>query len=197
MQLFDTLKSLLESDRSIRRFDHFRPVTHSTLRSLVDLTRYCASGRNLQPLRYRMVTDAAECEALFQALAWAGYYKDWDGPSPDQRPTAYLIQCLDTQLTADCLCDDGLQLQAITLGAAALGIGACIIKSFNLRVVTETFRLPSHLTPLYVVALGYPAETARIVLLPADGDIRYFRSPESEQCVPKRPLDSLIISPEQ
>lgn len=197
MQLFDTLKSLLESDRSIRRFDHSRPVTHSTLRSLVDLTRYCASGRNLQPLRYRMVTDATECEALFQALAWAGYYKDWDGPSPDQRPTAYLIQCLDTQLTADCLCDDGLQLQAITLGAAALGIGACIIKSFNLRVVTETFRLPSHLTPLYVVALGYPAETARIVPLPADGDIRYFRSPESEQCVPKRQLDSLIISPEQ
>jgi len=110
MQLFDTLRSLLESDRSIRRFDRSRPVTDTTLRSLVDLTRYCASGRNLQPLRYRLVTDEAECATLFQALAWAGYYKDWDGPSPDQRPTAYLIQCLDTELTSDCLCDDGLQV---------------------------------------------------------------------------------------
>lgn len=84
-------------------------------------------------------------------------------------------------------------MQAITLGAAALGIGACIIKSFNREALTEALHLPDYLTPLYVLALGYPAETARIVPLPADGDIRYYRSPESEQCVPKRPLDELII----
>lgn len=192
---FGTLMSLLEADRSIRRFDHLRPIGDSTLRRLVDLTRYCASGRNLQPLRYRLVSDPTECDALFPALAWAGYYKDWAGPAPSEQPVAYLVQCLDTDLTVNCLCDDGLQLQAITLGAAALGIGGCIIKSFNRKVLTEVLNLPGHLDPLYVLALGYPAETARIVPLGPDGDIRYYRSPASEQCVPKRPLDQLIITP--
>lgn len=193
MERFDSLKSLLEADRSIRRYDHSRPIDATTLRQLVDLTRYCASGRNLQPLRYRLVCDEAECEAVYPTLAWAGYYKDWDGPSPSERPVAYLVQCLDTRLTANCLCDDGLHLQAITLGATALGIGACIIKSFDRQALTEALGLPEYLTPLYVLALGYPTEKARIVALPTDGDIRYYRSPDSEQCVPKRPLDELII----
>ena len=193
METFSILKSLLEADRSIRRFDHSRPIGDDTLRQLVDLTRYCASGRNLQPLRYRLVTTQAECEALYPLLAWAGYYKDWDGPEPSERPVAYLVQCLDTQLTTNCLCDDGIQLQAITLGAAALGIGGCIIKSFRKKELTERLGLPSNLDPLYVLALGYPAETARIDPLPADGDIRYYRSPASEQCVPKRPLPTLLI----
>lgn len=193
METFSILKSLLEADRSIRRFDHSRPIGDDTLRKLVDLTRYCASGRNLQPLRYRIVSTEAECEALYPLLAWAGYYKDWDGPTPDERPTAYLVQCLDTQLTNNCLCDDGLQLQAITLGATALGIGGCIIKSFRKNELTERLRLPSNLDPLYVLALGYPSETARIVPLPADGDIRYFRDSSDIQSVPKRPLPDLLI----
>lgn len=193
METFSILKSLLEADRSIRRFDNSRPVSRDSLLSLVDLTRYCASGRNLQPLRYRLVTDTAECQVLFPALAWAGYYQDWDGPAPAERPTAYLVQCLDTRLTTNCLCDDGIQLQAITLGAAALGIGGCIIKSFNRRILTEALGLPDHMTPLYVLALGYPSETARIVPLPADGDIRYYRDSSDIQSVPKRPLPDLLI----
>lgn len=193
METFSILKSLLEADRSIRRFDHSRPIGDDTLRKLVDLTRYCASGRNLQPLRYRIVSTEAECEAIYPLLAWAGYYKDWDGPAPAERPTAYLVQCLDTQLTNNCLCDDGLQLQAITLGATALGIGGCIIKSFRKKELTERLHLPSNLEPLYVLALGYPSETARIVPLPADGDIRYFRDSSDIQSVPKRPLPDLLI----
>lgn len=193
METFSILKSLLEADRSIRRFDHSRPIGDDTLRKLVDLTRYCASGRNLQPLRYRIVSTEAECEALYPLLAWAGYYKDWDGPTPAERPTAYLVQCLDTQLTNNCLCDDGLQLQAITLGATALGIGGCIIKSFRKNELTERLSLPSNLEPLYVLALGYPSETARIVPLPADGDIRYYRDSSDIQSVPKRPLPDLLI----
>lgn len=193
METFSILKSLLEADRSIRRFDHSRPIGDDTLRKLVDLTRYCASGRNLQPLRYRIVSTEAECVALYPLLAWAGYYKDWDGPTPAERPTAYLVQCLDTQLTNNCLCDDGLQLQAITLGATALGIGGCIIKSFRKKELTERLRLPSNLEPLYVLALGYPSETARIVPLPADGDIRYYRDSSDIQSVPKRPLPDLLI----
>ncbi len=193
MEKFDTFRQLLMADRTVRRFDSSLPVSHQDLEQLVELTRYCASGRNLQPLRYRLVTAPRECEELFPALAWAGYYKDWDGPAEGERPVAYLVQCLDTELTTNCMCDDGLQLQAITLGATAMGIAGCIIKSFNRKILTEVLRLPDNLSPLYVLALGYPAERVKIVDIEARGDYKYFRDETDAQCVPKRPLSELIV----
>ena len=121
------------------------------------------------------------------------YYSDWDGPEAGQRPAAYLIQCLDTSLTPSCLCDDGLQLEALSLGAVTLGLRCCIIKAFNAQTVAEVLRLPADMKPLYILALGYGAEKTIIVPLGEDGDIRYFRTPDGTHCVPKRDLDSLII----
>lgn len=193
MTQFETFRDLLKRDRTVRRFDQSRPMSRDQLLQLVDLTRYCASGRNLQPLRYRIVSGEAECAALFPALAWAGYYKDWAGPADGERPTAYLVQCLDTDLTSNPLCDDGLQLQAITLGACVMGLGCCIIKSFNRKLITDTLSLPANLAPLYILALGYPAESVKIVDMKEDGDIRYFRDDHDCQCVPKRSLKDLII----
>lgn len=189
----EDVRRLLEEDRSIRRFDASRPVGVELLRRLVDLTRYCASGRNAQPLRYILVTSPTACDAIFPTLAWAGYYKDWDGPAKEERPTAYLVQCLDTTLGQNCLCDDGLQLQAITLGATAAGVAGCIIKAFNGPRLVEVLDLPSRYQPRYVVALGYRAEEARLVEMPADGDFKYFRDEADCQCVPKRSLSQLII----
>lgn len=193
MDKFEILRQLLEADRSVRRFDASRRIDSQTLCELVALTRLCASGRNAQPLRYRLVTDENECRKLFPALAWAGYYKDWDGPDETQRPTAYLIQCLDTELGKDCLCDDGLQLQAITLGATAKGLSGCIIKAFNKTAVTEVLHISPRYLPRYVLALGYAAEKVRLVEMGSDGDFRYYRDSESTQCVPKRALNDIII----
>lgn len=192
---FRLVRALLEADRSTRRFRQERRIGADTLTSLVELTRYCASGRNAQPLRYLAVESDAACADVFPHLAWAGYFKDWDGPAEGERPAGYLLQCLDTRLGADCLCDDGLQLQAITLGARALGIASCIIKAFDARALTAAMQLPPHLKLRYVLALGYPAETVRIE--DTDGspevDIRYYRTPDGVHHVPKRPISELII----
>ena len=179
--IFTQIEALLKADRSVRRFDESRAVDPHKLRALVGLTRYCASGRNLQPLRYRIVSGREECAALFPALSWAGYYTDWAGPAEGERPAAYIVQCLDTRLTANPMCDEGLNLQAITLGATALGLGGCIIKAFRRETVEK--------------ALGLPAEKVRIVDLGSDGDYRYYRDGDDTQCVPKRSLDELLVKP--
>ena len=191
----DTIKKLLIANRSVRRFDASRPVSFETLENLVDLCRYCASGRNIQPLKYRIVHTPEECDLVFPHLKWAGYYTDWDGPSKEERPVAYLIQYLDTEISADCLCDDGLQLEAITLGATEKGIGACIIKAFNPTAVSEALDIPGHLKPRYVLALGYPVEKIQLVDMDESTpeSYKYYRLPDSTHCVPKRPLSSLII----
>lgn len=191
----EQLRDLLICSRSVRRFKEDRTITAEDLRSLVELARFCPSGRNAQPLRYRLVTEAEEREAIFPALAWAGYFKDWAGPQEGERPAAYLVQCLDTRLGNDCLCDDGLQLEAITLGAATRGLGCCIIKAFNASDVAQALGIDPRFKPRYVLALGVPAE--RVVLEDMtgndDADFKYFRTPDGIHHVPKRPLEELII----
>lgn len=195
MNDFEIVKKLLIEDRSVRRFDASKEIGEETLMKLVELTRYCASGRNLQPLKYRIVNGKEECEAVFPALKWAGYLSEWDGPIDSERPVAYLVQCLDTRLTENLLCDDGLQLQAITLGARALGIGGCIIKSFNVEVIKRSLILEDYFKPLYVLALGYPVENVVIEDMSGelDADVKYYRTPDKIHHVPKRPLSELII----
>lgn len=194
MITFEEIRSLLERDRSVRRFDQNSPVSREDLKNLVSLTRLCASGRNLQPLRYRIVDSREECDRLFPLLNWAGYLTEWDGPEEGERPAAYLVQCLDTELSKNLLCDDGLQLQAITLGATALGLGGCIIKSFNIPETARVLGLPTRLQPRYVLALGYPREEVRLETTDgsADADIRYWRDSEGVHHVPKRPLSEIL-----
>lgn len=195
MVTFEQLRQLIISDRSYRRFDASKPIDTDTLKRLVELTRYCASARNAQPLRYRIVNSPAECARLFPALKWAGYYKDWDGPTESERPTAYLVQCLDTEISTDPLCDDGLHLQAITLGAASMGIHGCIIKAFNPLTVSQALHLSPAMKVMYVLALGYPAE--EVILEDIDSNrenpFHYYRDEQSRHHVPKRSLEELII----
>lgn len=183
----------MKADRSIRRFDASVPVNRDELTEIVGLVRYCASGRNLQPLRYRIVTERDETEAVFPLLKWAGYLADWDGPTEAERPAAYVIQCLDTSLTSDPMADPGLQMQAITLGATACGLGCCIIKAFNAQRLAETLSLPEDMKPLHVIAVGHPVEQVVIEPMEADGNIRYWRTPDGVHHVPKRSLGDILI----
>lgn len=192
---FNLLRSLLISDRSVRRFRQSHRIGRPNLERLVELTRYCASGRNLQPLKYLIVDAEEDCARLFPLLKWAGYLSDWDGPEEGERPSAYIVQCLDTRLTRNCLCDEGLQLQALTLGATALGLGACIIKSFDATKLRLLFNIPDYLEISYVVALGEPVEKVVIEdMTGTDPDaVKYYRTSDGVHHVPKRPLDSLLI----
>lgn len=185
------------ADRTVRRFDNSKKIDSSTLSRLVELIRYCASGRNAQPLRYWIANTDDDCDKIYPLLKWAGYYTDWDGPAPEERPSAYLIQCLDTTYGQNCLCDDGLQLQTITLGATALHLGCCIIKSFNAPQLSLNLSIPERYVSRYVVALGYPVENVKIEDMPDsdEADFKYFRSEDGTHHVPKRPLSSLIINP--
>ena len=69
------LKELLLKNRSYRRFVQNVRITREELAELVGLTRYCASGRNAQALKYKVVADADLCDKVFPNLAWAGYLK--------------------------------------------------------------------------------------------------------------------------
>lgn len=192
---FENFRQLLMSSRTVRRFNEEKTIDTATLRSLVELTRYCPSGRNAQPLKYLIINTDTDRSKIFPLLKWAGYFSDWDGPEPGERPAAYLVQCLDTRYGKDCLCDDGLQLEAITLGMKTLGLAGCIIKAFNCVKLSEEFNISNRYAPRYVLAIGYPAEEVVIEEMSHDddADFKYFRTPDGIHHVPKRPLDSIIL----
>ena len=192
---FNEFRELLKSDRTVRRFKGDVEVSRESLAQIVELARYCASGRNAQPLRYVVVDEKEMREKIYPLLKWAGYYKDWDGPEPGERPSAYLVQCLDTHYGADCLCDDGLQLQAMTLGLTTLGLGGCIIKAFDPVGLASVLHLDARYKPRYVLAVGVPVEEIRLENMDGseEADFKYYRTPDGVHHVPKRPLSELIL----
>ncbi len=186
------LRELITKSRSYRRFQQ-AAIEHQTLRELVELARLSPSAANLQPLKYILSCDPQKNDLIFTHLAWAGYLKDWPGPEPAQRPSAYIIILGDTRISQSFGCDHGIAAQSILLGATEKGLGGCIIGSIQRQALRKTLSIPPHYEILLVLALGKPAETVTIETAGPTGDIKYFRDTESIHHVPKRPLDEIII----
>ncbi len=186
-----TLKDLVLLNRSYRRFDETHFFSIKELEELIDLTRYIASGRNAQPLKYILSYQPSTNNLIFPTLTWAAYLKDWDGPADGERPTAYIVMLLDKSISEQPLCDHGIAAQTILLGAVEKGWGGCILMSIKKQQLNEVLDIPTHFEILMVIALGKPIE--KIVLEPmVNGDFRYWRDENNVHHVPKRALNEII-----
>jgi len=151
------LRDLVLRSRSIRRFYEDTPVALKDLRELVDLARLTPSAANLQPLKYVIARDRALNERIFGTLAWAGYLKYWDGPSPGERPGGYVIILGDKEVAATFGWDQGIAAQTICLGAAEMGLGACMIGSIKREELRSILELSAdRFELLLVIALVKP-----------------------------------------
>jgi nitroreductase len=187
------ISELVRNNRSYRRFHQEVSVEPETLEALVDLTRYCASAANLQPLKYILSCEPEKNASIFDRLGWAGYLTDWAGPPEGERPAAYIIVLGDTTVTKSFGCDHGIAGQTILLGAAEKGLGGCMIGSVRCKELRQTLSIPEHLEILLVIALGKPKETVVIETVGAGGDIKYWRDDQGVHHVPKRSLDEIIV----
>jgi nitroreductase len=194
------LKELILKNRSYRRFDQSVIVPMKLLREMVEAARLSGSARNMQPLRYMLFNDAVSCARIFSTLAWAGYLKEWPGPAEGERPSAYIVQMGDLDLSNDWWCDDGIAAQSMLLTAVEQGFGGCIIGSVQREKLRDLLDIPDHYKIIQVIALGKPAETVVIDEVKPGGrndmpggDIRYWRDDKGVHHVPKRSLDELII----
>jgi nitroreductase len=183
----------MERNRSRRKFDESRPVSAQDLTELVDLLRFMPSGRNLQPLKYVVTADPAQCAEIFPLLGWAGYLADWKGPAEGERPTGYIIMLLDKDLTDDPHCDHGIACQSLMLGAVEKGYGGCIVATVNRKKLAAIFDLPERFEILMVLALGVPAQEVVVEPLPSDGSIKYWTGEDGKHHVPKRGLDEILV----
>jgi len=187
------LKDLILKNRSYRRFDQSEIVPMRLLRAMVEAARLSASARNMQPLKYMLFNDSDSCSKIFPTLAWAGYLKEWPGPGDGERPSAYIVQLGDLELTDDWWCDDGIAAQSMLLTAVEGGFGGCIVGSVQRERLRGILNIPDRYKIIQVLALGKPVEEVKIDDM-VNGDIKYWRDAKGIHHVPKRALDELIVN---
>ena len=187
------LKDLITANRSTRRFDETHTVDRDTLVELVDLARLSGSGGNAQPLKFILSADAETNAAIFPHLAWAGFLKDWEGPTPGERASAYIVIVCDTEILSGAGVDHGIAAQSILLGAVEKGLAGCMIGAINHTGLRKALDLDNRYDILLVLAIGKPAETIQVEPMPSDGKTTYWRDEQSVHHVPKRSLDEIIL----
>ena len=110
------------------------------------------------------------------------YLKDWPGPAPGERPSAYIVMLVDLSITENWWCDDGHQ-----------GLGGCMLGAINREKLRSELKIPEKLRIRLVLALGKPAEKCVLDDAEPGGSIRYWRDSDDVHHVPKRTLDELIL----
>ena len=190
----DEFEGLLRQARSIRRFDGSRPVGREGLLGLVAAARLAPTANNSQTLRFRLVFEPEEVAATFATHRWAAAIKDWDGPEPGERPTAYLAVCAPPEMAELPIrnVDAGIAAEAIALAASARGLGACMIKSYGPELDQVLGLGERGLACLLLVAVGWPAEEVRLEDADGVGGLAYWHDEERVNHVPKLSVEELL-----
>lgn len=190
------VRDALIRNRSYRRFHQETEISDKDLLTIADAARLSPSGKNIQALKFLLSNDKNLNSRIFTTLAWAGYLSDWDGPEEGERPSAYIVQLLDTDIASNIMCEDGITAQSMLLQAVELGFGGCIIAAVKRKELKDILRLPDNLVIRNVIALGKPKEEVVIEEM-KDGQFKYWRDAEGIHHVPKRRLEDIIIIPEK
>lgn len=184
-------KDIIRLRRTIRKFKQI-PIKREQLESYIDFARVAPSAANMQPLKYICVHSKDMVDKVFPLLKWAGYLAGEYNPKPDEKPTAYIVVCGDSNIRKDGYdMDVGAAVENIILSALCDGVGSCWLASVDREKLIEILDIPENFAVSCVVALGYPAEKPCEVDV-QNGDIKYYLNNDT-LCVPKRSLKEALI----
>ena len=184
-----SLESLLKRNRSYRGYDASRVVTEADLLKLLEVVPWVGSGKNEQPLRFRLVTGADA--ALVHPLVKLGAALPEEHlPHPGEEPSAYIVICSKTPENRVVDMDLGIAAQSILLRAVDMGLGGIFILNFKASELAAALHLP--LEPLAVLGIGKPIERIFLKPVKAGADLTYYRK-DGAHFVPKLQVEDLLI----
>lgn len=189
------LRELVIRNRSCRGFDRSYKVTQEDLLNMVDIARQAAAGMNMQPMKYYLITDPQEADAVTKQTVLGAHLRELHLPFPGTEPPAYILICQDHEVHKDdswFITDVGIIAQTITLAATEMGLAGCMIGSFDSDKLRETFGISDRFTVQLVIAIGKPAEERRIVEI-ENGELTHYYREDGIHYVPKRKLEDIII----
>ena len=186
------VKDAIFARRSIRKFTQEKPDKDALL-TLVDCARVAAYGANMQPLKFRLITEDNEVDAIFPTIKWAGYLKD-GAPKDGEQPRAYIALFGDLSVRSNGAfeTDAGAAVTNMMLEAVELGLATCWLGAIDRNKIAEILNVPENLKVLYLLAVGYGAQDSKIIEM-QDGDVKYFVDETGTVNVPKRSLEDVLV----
>lgn len=182
---------LILNRRTIRKFEQ-KKITQEMLKKYVNAARLAPSAANRQPLKYAVVHSKEKVNKVFDCVKWAGYLAPDYNPKENERPTAFIAVCVDTNISKSGYeMDIGAAVENIVLTALEDGVGACWMGAIDRPKIAEILNLPENLTLSCVVALGYSAEKPKEVEIKED-NIKYYLE-NGTLCIPKRGIDEVLL----
>ena len=187
-----TIPQLIASSRTCRRFKG-DPVPPAMLESFADCARLSASARNMQVLRYILVSDQSACRDLFKSLVFGGAISPAQRPTEEQMPRGYVVIAGPESMDHFSVMDIGIAAQSVLLAAGEAGLGCCMLGAFSKDALADLLGIPEGLEAKLVLAFGEPAETRKIVGRRPDGKLTYYRNEKDEHCVPKITIGEAVV----
>lgn len=190
------LKDLVLKNRSYRGYDESCKVSRAQLLDMVDHARLAPSSVNMQPLAYVVAYEEAMVSKIQSLTRWAKAL-NMELPHEGMYPTAFIVICQDTTIATNTdayLRDVGIVAQTILLRAVEMGLGGCMIGSFNKQAIIPVLNLEQNYVPHLVIAIGKPNEVIQLTEVKKDHCSTYYRDENDVHYVPKRSLEDLIIN---
>ena len=171
--------SIIKSRRSVRSFKNTR-IPVEIVKRVIEAGCWAPSGGNLQPWEFIVVTDPNVKESVVKTT-----YSGFDVNSEPQwwllQAPVLIVACVNTKVPKArygdlgvfvAMLDVAMAVENILLEATSLGLGTCVVAGFREDELKRALRIPKHVRPLLIIALGYPE---RVPSAPS-----------------KRPVDSVI-----
>lgn len=147
---------LVTSRKSVRQYLQ-KDVESDKLDYILECARLAPSAANFQSW-YFFVVRSEQVKTILQNC----YPKKWfiSNPAP-----VYIVACGDTNLSwkrsydnkDHSIVDVSIAVEHICLAATEQGLGSCWICDFDSNRLGEELALPSHLYPVAIIPIGYPA----------------------------------------
>lgn len=183
-------EQLASTRRTIRRFQQ-RPVPDAELKHLVAMARFASCGSNKQLLRYIIIRESATVRKVFDCTRWAGMVAPRRTPVwGADAPLAFIAVTVPVDAAPIVIADAGAAIQSIEFAAWERGLGCCWFASFDPAVVKEAVNLTDSRKVLYLVAVGFPAESP-VTEEAVAGNVAYYLDDQDILHVPKLPVDEI------
>lgn len=184
-----TVSEAVKQRRTVRAFEN-RPVDRNILLSICDDARLYACSANLQPIRFKIVSEPAQSEAIFPLIRLAGYIPGYALEKAQEPPAYILIATEDTdarrwQFEAGAVCT------SIMLLAKEQGLETCCIGNFDRKKTAALLDIDtSRYSLLYLIAIGPSSQENRIC--PVTNGIKYTYE-DGTFTVPKYDLSEILL----
>lgn len=189
------IKDLVMKSRSYRGYDESHSLTKDELVELVNITRYCPSSMNIQPLKYHIAYKQNEVEAILALTKWAAALPDMNLPLEGKHPTGFIIICQDLHIhrsSTTFLKDVGIVAQTMLLAATEKGLNGLMIGNFKKAELKELLKLPDYIDIHLVIAIGKGDENI-VISDVVNNQTNYYRDENNTHYIPKRSLEDIIL----